>query len=70
MILGKTTLMKPFLKEKQRELLSPLLTYHFNGCYTSLSAKVPIVYKTVAAGAGIFAMTAGGIVAAVLKRRK
>ena len=54
---------KPHLKldvlREQRKLLSPLLRYMINPCYTALSYNVPVVRKIVAGGAAIVAGIAG-----------
>lgn len=48
MILAENVRMEENFKEVQTKVLTPLLKYGFNGCYSQLSFNVPHVYKMVA----------------------
>ena len=73
MILGEEITLASDLKGEQREILTPLLKYGFNGCYADLSLNVPQVYKLV--GIFVAALAVSSLVIVLIvrimrKRRK
>lgn len=58
MVIDKECHMDEDIKPLQRELLDPLLDYGFNGNYSELTSRVPIVYKVIA-GSAAFAILVG-----------
>lgn len=49
MVLGDDIHMEPDIDGDQRTLLTPLLDYYFNGCYSQMSMMVPHVWKLAGA---------------------
>ena len=73
MILGEEISMVSDWKGEQREILTPLLKYGFNGCYMGLSFDVPSVHKIAGKLAIAFAILIGIVVLLILayvKRKK
>ena len=56
MVLGKAIFLEPDLLGKRREIVTPLLKYYLNGCYTNLSFHVPLIYKIMAAFAAVIGL--------------
>lgn len=45
LLLGQTITVGDDLFGERRRLIEPLLHYYFNGCYTNLSFKLPVLYR-------------------------
>lgn len=69
MFLGEIISVQNDHLQKQREVIEPLLKYHFNGCYVNLSLNVPYVYKLIS-GAVIFAAAIAVLCIIIFKRKK
>ena len=54
----------------QRQKISPLLRYNFNGCYSDMSLGVPFVYKCAILVFVVLLILVGGIIVAVKHFKK